>query len=354
MTTTTAAGSKKSSGHSEQPEWPAGRFGLAALGVGACLAAWALFTPATETISPFSLAETNAVERLMKSAKPSYPNDLAPKSFAVRVEGVASPIAEGVALMRNDKPLSVLAWQNATSEPVLSPDISGAEVVKVADAIKKHTNADDILIGFPGFVESVARLSGRSSLIAGGGIRAALLPDIWHDNRANILKQQNAFWSGGEKSDAALVKKFSDALLNDELTGAASLAALANGKRSFLILNITDVLRLGALAPERFQVGYRDFPGASRAHGLIKAVKSWLNKNNYESYAVEQRDGDYSRVYFLGKSASKSSLIARALPFSTTNPMQLDVLRLVFQTGGTWVFRINPLNKTAARAIVSK
>lgn len=326
------------------------RLAFAALCVGAMISVWAFLFAPSEAEPPFSITETDAVERLLKDAKPVYPDGFAAKSFSVRVEGVASPIAEGVTLAKDGAPVSVLAWRNTTSEPVLSPDVSGAEIIKVATAIRKYTKADDVLIGFPGFVDAVARLSDRAVLITGGGIQAPLAPEIWRDQHSAIQKQQAAFWRSETKSDAGLIEKFSDALLNDELTGAASLAALTKGKRGFLVLNITDVLRLGALEPDRFHIGYRDFPGASRAHGLIKAVKGWLKQNNHESYAVEQRDGDFSRVYFLGKPELKSTLIARALPFSTTNPMQLEVLRLVYQTGGTWVFQINPLTPSAGES----
>ncbi len=320
---------------------------IAAMVVGASLVAWALLLPAKKSQLPFSVTETDAVERLLKDEKLTLPAGTETRSFAVRVEGVASPIAEFVSLGKDGKPLSVLSWVNTTAEPVLSPDVTSSEILKVAEAITKHTNADDVLIGFPGFVGSIARLTQRKSLISSGAPLSVIAPAIWHDERSVIVGQQKKFWASHTKNDEATLNKMVDALLSDELTGTASLAALAKGKRGFLILNIADVMRLGALARERFHVGYRDFPGASRAHGLIKAVKGWLTKNGHSSYAVEQRDGDFSRVYFLGKNELKSSLIARALPFSTTNPMQLDVLRLVFQTGGTWVFRIEPL-KTAS------
>ena len=316
---------------------------VAAMVVGAGLIVWALLLPGNTSQIPFSVVETDAVERLLKDAKLKLPEGTETRSYAVRVDGVASPIAEFVSLGKDGKPSSVLSWVNTTAEPVLSPDVTSSEILKVTEAISKHTTADDILIGFPGFVGSIARLSQRQSLISSGAPLSVIAPAIWHDERAVIVGQQSKFWASQAKNDEATLNKFVDALLSDELTGTASLAALAKGKRSFLILNIADVMRLGALARERFHVGYRDFPGASRAHGLIKAVKGWLNKNGHSSYAVEQRDGDFSRVYFLGKNELKSALIARALPFSTTNPMQLDVLRLVYQTGGTWVFRIEPL-----------
>ncbi len=320
---------------------------IAAMVIGAGLVAWALLVPTSETQIPFSVHETDAVERLLKDAKLKLPDGTETRSYAVRVEGVASPIAEFVSLGKDGKPASVLSWVNTTAEPVLSPDVTSSEILKVAEAITKHTKADDILIGFPGFVGSIARLTERKALISSGAPLSVIAPAIWHDERSVIVGQQKKFWAAHAKNDEATLNKMVDALLSDELTGTASLAALAKGKRSFLILNIADVMRLGALARKRFYVGYRDFPGVSRAHGLIKAIKGWLSKNGHSSYAVEQRDGDFSRVYFLGKNELKSALIARALPFSTTNPMQLDVLRLVFQTGGTWVFRIEPLKSAS-------
>jgi len=105
---------------------------VAAMVIGACLVAWALFLPAEQSKIPFSVSETDAVDRLLKDAKLKLPEGTETKSYAVLVEGVASPIAEFVSLGKNGKPSSVLSWVNTTPEPVLSPDVTSDEIQKFA------------------------------------------------------------------------------------------------------------------------------------------------------------------------------------------------------------------------------
>ena len=323
-------------------------FAAALIAIGLALVAWALVVPSQDAQLPFS------IEASKSSGGAPIPDDFtAPDGFelarySVRVEGATGPVAESVALVRNAEPTAILAWKNNASEPVISPDVRASEISKLVEAIKKHTNEDDLLVGFPGFVTAVAALSGRQSLVKTGAPLSMLLPQMWQGQRRIIEEQQARFWAGGEDGKHTdVLGKLAEALLSNELTGAATLAALAKGRRAFLVVHIADVLRLGAIRPERFQVGYRDFPGSGRSHGSIKTVKAWLNEKGYKSYAVEQRDGDYSRVYFLMNDDVRSSLIAQVLPFSTSNPMQLNVVNLVYQTGGAWVFQINPLKPSS-------
>lgn len=316
--------------------------------VGLALVTWALLVPGEDTQIPFTIEPSNSSGGVQIPDDLIAPNGFEIARFSVRVEGAPSPVAESAHLVQNGISSAILAWKNNASEPVISPDVSASEISKLAEAIKKHTNEDDLLVGFPGFVSAVAFLSGRQSLVKTGAPSGLLLPDMWQNQRQVIEEQQARFWAGGEdRANRVVLSKFAEALLSDELTGAATVAALAKGRRAFLVVHIADILRLGAIYPDRFRVGYRDFPGSGRSHGSIKTVKSWLNEKGYKSYAVEQRDGDYARVYFLMKDDIQNSLIAQALPFSTSNPLDLKIIQLVYQTGGAWVFQIKPLDRPA-------
>ena len=317
--------------------------------VGAFLIAGAILAPSDPPKTPFTISRTDQVDRLLKTELPDLPKGMSAQSYAIHVEDISSPIAEFVALEEGSHPSAVLAWTNKTPEPVLSPDVTLRDVRNAATAVAKYTKPDDVLIGFPGFVSAVAKLSNRSTLIDSGAPLPVVVPPIWEQERSVIIGDLQKFWST-DTAEAAKLDKVSEALLSDELAGTATLAALAKGRRAFLVLHIGDVLRLGAVAPDRFHVGYRDFAGSGRSHGLIKAVKAWLSKEGHTSYAVEQREGDYSRIYFLGEDKLQKTLIARALPFSTTNPMELGVLPLVYQTGGTWIFRVNSFEPAANTA----
>jgi len=201
-------------------------FSIAAMVIGAALVAWALLLPASEPQIPFSVSETNAVERLLKDAKLKLPDGTETRSYAVRVEGVASPIAEFVSLGKDGKPSSVLSWVNTTPEPVLSPDVTSSEIQKVAEAITKHTESDDILIGFPGFVGSIARLTQRKSLISSGAPLSAIAPAIWHDERSVIVGQQKKFWASHEKNDEATLKKMVIPAMRSSSATAISVASI--------------------------------------------------------------------------------------------------------------------------------
>ncbi len=320
--------------------------------VGALLIGAAFLAPSDQPKVPFKISRTDQVDRLLKTDPPDLPKGASAQSYAINVEDIGSPIAEFVTLEEGGRPSAVLNWTNKTPESVLSPDVSIREIRNAAKAISKYTQPDDILIGFPGFVMAVAKLSNRPTLIDSGAPFPVVVPEIWEQERSAIIGDLQKFW-GTDAAEAVKLGKVTEALLSDELAGTAALAALANGRRAFLVLHIGDVLRLGAYAPDRFRIGYRDFAGGSRSHGLIKAVKTWLSKEGHTSYAVEQREGNYSRIYFLGEDKLQKTLIARALPFSTTNPMELGVLPLVYQTGGTWIFRVNSF-KPAAKSAPNK
>jgi hydroxylamine oxidation protein HaoB len=94
------------------------------------------------------------------------------------------------------------------------------------------------------------------------------------------------------------------------------------------------------LRPGRFGIGYRDFAGSGEVHGQVKQVKDWLAEHGYRSYAVEKKGANVNRVYFLADARSEETLLARMLPFSSSNTLRLEELRLVANYGGYWVYEV--------------
>ena len=50
--------------------------------------------------------------------------------------------------------------------------------------------------------------------------------------------------------------------------------------------------------------------------------------------------GGATRLHYFQRKADSDTLIAKLLPFSTSNPMQLERLELVYQHKGWWVYRL--------------
>ncbi|MGB3387108.1 MAG: hydroxylamine oxidation protein HaoB [Pseudaminobacter sp.] len=320
-------------------------FALAAVGAG--LLGWVGWQMMQPVPSPYAIVAAPDAQALVKDVDFTLPDGYSSHGYEVRVEGVKEPVARFVAFGRDGKPEGVLAWRNEMQSAVLTADIDPAEALAVAEAVRKYAPEDAVLIGLGDAANRLSVLTGHKSLVATGGLEPVLVPDIWRDRSAVVVETARDFFAtpgegGFETTDIA------EALLSDEMMGAARLAAAAGEKPAFLILHLTDVLRLGELYPDRFSIGYRDFPGATGSHALMKTVSTWLKEQGYHGYAIEPRTADVVRVYFLANAQAGGTLLAQALPFTTSNPMDLDVLDLVYQRGGTWIYRLKPIVPAAS------
>ena len=61
---------------------------------------------------------------------------------------------------------------------------------------------------------------------------------------------------------------------------------------------------------------------------MVANVKGWLEMQRYEAYTVDPASQGRARVYFLTDEATTHTLLARALPFNTSTPMDLPGLQL--------------------------
>jgi hydroxylamine oxidation protein HaoB len=169
-----------------------------------------------------------------------------------------------------------------------------------------------------------------------------LVPEVWRNRRESIEEAERSFWRLGDSADTSkvLFEKFQAALLADKATGAAKLEVLAGGREAYLVLHISDAYKLGVANPTRLGIGYKDFPSTGGIHALSGHVKKWLKEKGYDSFTVEKRGPTSTRVYFLTDSASPDTLIAQALPFTTSQPFELGHLSIVYQSGGYWVYKV--------------
>ena len=87
-------------------------------------------------------------------------------------------------------------------------------------------------------------------------------------------------------------------------------------------------------------MAYKVFPMGGNMHGLIGYLKSWMQDNKYETYALQSISDSEVRAYFLRDAKSTNTLMAQTLPFTNTQPLDISALDLVYQHGGYWLYRV--------------
>jgi hydroxylamine oxidation protein HaoB len=75
-------------------------------------------------------------------------------------------------------------------------------------------------------------------------------------------------------------------------------------------------------------------------HGLIGYLKQWMQDNNYLTYTLQSLNERMVRAYFLKEARSAETLMAKMLPFTQSQPLDLEPVQLIYQQGGYWVYKI--------------
>ena len=313
--------------------------------------AWEVLTP-SQSPSPFVykvVAEGKAGEAFPTLGLTDQP-DLKVRKYELRVPDIARAIATfHVAYPSSDKPV-LLDWSNALAEPVITVSSSLTETTQLAKAFAKHAMPGSIVLGWGDISRRLKFFVPKTEILfEKNPAHPLFVPALWADRREAIAKAERVFWKRPTNHSTPKFDIFVDALLSDEKTGAEKLRELTGGREAIIVLNISDAYRLGTLAPDRFSVGYKDFAETAKVHGLVQHVKRWIKKNNHTAYTVQTLGGDVQRVFFLSNEASTQTLIAKLLPFNTSNPFQVEALSLLHKQGDYWVYKLTPPN-----AVVTK
>lgn len=260
--------------------------------------------------------------------------------YAILVADVGKPVAEVyVAGPESNNPV-LLEWRNNLTEPVITLSSSLKETEKVADAITKHTDGKVTILGWWDTSRRLKLLTGADVVFDGNLAKPVLVPAMWAGSKASIEGKERDFWKASDdRTTRRRFDKFVDALLSDELVGAAKLRQLLDQREGYIVLHLSDAYKIGALAPDRFSIGYRDFATTGSMHDQIKRINNWIREQDFKAHAVMSVSDHLRRVYFLTDETSQETLIARMLPFNSSNPFKLPGLNVVFQRGGYWVFK---------------
>jgi hydroxylamine oxidation protein HaoB len=132
-------------------------------------------------------------------------------------------------------------------------------------------------------------------------------------------------------------------MVTEDIYGAARLRTLSANDETYIVLHLRDVFDLGSELGDGLLVGIKDFESGAHAHDITRRIKDWSTVNNYASHAVMKIPEGRLRAYFLSDAKDKSTTIGQLLPFDGARVGLVPGTKLVFQTGGYWVYKLLPV-----------
>ena len=268
--------------------------------------------------------------------------NLAPETMIDSIEISAPderrPVATGLAA-REHEGLTPLMWRNSVTEPIFFAETSAADLAVVLDAIRKHVPSEAVVLAWWDLSRAIRLVAKRDAPLDDPLARGLLIPVAWK----NASDQESARWGAGvETQSKDVFTQFIDALTLPEKDGAAHLAQLAGGRPCYIAVHISDIWKTATAAPGKLSIAYRDFPSSGVSHGLIKSAKQWMKENRIEGGFAAEPMGGATRMHYFLRTDNSNTLIAKLLPFSTSNPAQLENFDLVYQLKGYWIYRLKP------------
>ncbi|MDZ4854479.1 MAG: hydroxylamine oxidation protein HaoB [Nitrospirota bacterium] len=289
----------------------------------------------------YKLVEEGGVEKFKKLGLDAW-TDLSISKHEIIVDGVDQPLAVAHLGRRGNAKPVMLDWENRSDEPTVFVDGKLSELTTLASAITKHVPKDADILAWWDTSRQIRLLTGYQTVFVSHLGEPRLVPALWHSKRGAIEKYEREFW--GEPASAEESQKFTrftDALVANPKEGAAILRELTGGREAYVAVHLSDLYKLGLMRPDRLGAAFKDFPlQGGNVHGLSGMVKRWMLENGHTAYSVHGLSENVVRVYFLTDDKSNNTLLAKMLPFTTSNPLEFKDLDLVYQYGGYWVYKI--------------
>jgi hydroxylamine oxidation protein HaoB len=313
------------------------------MAIGLALLGWAGWSALRPQPLPYEQATTPASSASLSEFVEAGLDSTKMENIEIRAPEAKSPIATGVIVRGGDQRPTPLGWRNAVTAAVFFADMDAADTAKVLAAIREHAPSEAVVLAWWDMSRRIRSLAGRRAPLDDPLARGLLSPSPWIVSAAAIDENQRAYWSKGVSSaEGAAFDKFIDALLLDEAGGVKALTEIAGGREAFIAVHLSDIWKAAACRPHLLTIAYRDFPAAGGSHGVMKEAREWMRENAIEGgYAVEPRGGAV-RLHYLPRKADSTRLLARLLPFSTSNPLKLEGLELVYQHKGYWIYKMAP------------
>ena len=288
----------------------------------------------------YQLVTEGSVDKFAEMRLDAWP-DLNIRKYELRVPEVDNPIAIAHTANRGTGAPVLMTWEARISEPVLALDGKLSELTTIAGAIAKHAPKDALILSWWDTSRQLKLLIGSDTLFSNRIGEPLIIPPQWNERRDAIIKYEDKFWGAPAAADERQkFERFADAMVATPDAGSKILRELAGPREAFLVVHVTDLYKLGLMRPAHFDMAYKVFPMGGNMHGLIGYLKSWMQDNKYETYALQSISDSEVRAYFLRDAKSSNTLIAQTLPFTNTQPLDISALELVYQHGGYWLYRV--------------
>lgn len=289
----------------------------------------------------YKLIEEGGVDKFNKLGLEAWP-DLNISKHEIIVEGVDQSLAVGYFARRGNAKPVMLGWENRSGEPVAFLDDKLSELTALASAIGKHLPKDSAILAWWDTSRQIKLLTGYQTVFDSHLGEPHIVPSVWRTKSEAIEKYEREFWGAqASPEEARKFQRFTDALVAEPNQGVAMLRELTGGREAYVAVHLSDLYKLGLMRPDRLGAAYKDFPlQGGNVHGLSGLVKKWLIENNHTAYSVHGLSENLVRAYFLTDEKSGKTLLAKMLPFTTSNPLEFQALQLVYQYGGYWVYKI--------------
>jgi len=315
---------------------------------------WLWFNPGPAPYR-YQLAEEGPVSKFPRLGLEAWP-DLTIARYEIYAEGLDQPLATGHTAKRGQSAPVLLDWENRSSELLVSLDSKLSELAALSAAIAKHAPKDALVLAWWDTSRQINLMSGRDTLFKSHIAEPLIVPLMWRDRSEAIGKYENEFWGAKASADERRdFQRFADALLAEPQQGAAMLRELAGARgaagEAYIAIHVTDLYKLGLMRPGQFDITYKNFPMEGNMHGLIGYLKQWMQDNGFITYTLQSLNDKMVRGYFLREPKSGQTLIAQMLPFTQSQPLDLQALQLIYQQGGYWVYKIPGAKEASAPAV---
>lgn len=258
--------------------------------------------------------------------------------------GEDRPLARVEAAFLPEGGAQILDWRTLAAVPVLRRDIRAEEERRLAEALDAHLPEGSTILAFPGLSRRLAALVPASFPLADAP-EPLVLPEHWAGRAAEVAAAEAGQWGGRAATGAedGPTGRFLDALLAEDVSGAARLRVLAGSGEAYALVHLEDAFQIGGLRSGRLEIVRRDFAATGFSHDLAREARRWGRNQDYAAWAVERaRDGNL-RGHYLVDPLETATLAAQLLPFNTSRIDAVPGLRLVWQWQGYWLYRVAPV-----------
>lgn len=259
-------------------------------------------------------------------------------------EGEDRPLALAEAVRLPDGSAHLIGWTSQGALPILRRDIRPEEEAALLAALGRHLPEGSTILAFPDVSRRLAAAVAATFPLAEAPEPVAV-PADWSGRAATIAAQQAEVLRQPVAAAPAEgpLAEFLAALLAEDVHGAARLRVLAGGGEAYVLIHLEDAFHLGQIGARRPTVVRSPLGGTEFSHDLARTVRRRAEAGGHAAWAVDRGPDGTLRAHFLPDRTETATLLAQMLPFNTSRLGEVPGLRLVWQSGGYWLYRILPV-----------